>query len=154
MDLYVLIRDGHLEVVPYYTYLGAFFTSLFWNKTKETLSQQASKADVNILKYQKQFGYFYANEALKLFDSSVVPMYATLLMFGVTNIRNVSNEWNPTFVNVYAALINTCQIVLLSMNVDDNHCQVYTWLDVLNIGLNLPQCLAIDIQDKHITCYD
>jgi len=73
VDLYVLIRDGHLEVVPYYTYIGAFFTSLSWNKTKETLSQQASKADVNILKYQKQFGYFFAKEALTLFDSIVVP---------------------------------------------------------------------------------
>ena len=47
---------------------------LSWNKTKETLSQQASKAAVNILKYQKQFGYFFANEALKLYDSIVVPI--------------------------------------------------------------------------------
>lgn len=33
--------------------------------------KQASKAVVNILKYQKQFGYFFANEVLKLFDSIV-----------------------------------------------------------------------------------
>ena len=67
-------RGNIVEVVPYYKYFGAFFTStLSWNKTKETLSQ-ASKAVVNILKYQKQFDYFFANEALKLFDSIVVPI--------------------------------------------------------------------------------
>ena len=58
-------------------------------------------------------------------------------MFGVTNIRYVSNEYNPTFVNVYAALINTCQMLLLFMNVDDNHYQLYTWLDVLNGGAGI-----------------
>ena len=40
-------------------------------------------------------------------------------MFGGTNIRNVLNECNPTVVNVYAALINKCHILLLVMNVDD-----------------------------------
>ena len=68
------LRGNRVEVVTYYKYIGAFFTStLSWNKAKETLSQQASKAVVNILKYQKQVGYFFANETLKLFDSIVVP---------------------------------------------------------------------------------
>jgi len=62
-------RWNIVDVVPYYKYLGALFTStLSWNKTKETLSQQAYKAVVNTLKHQKRFGYFFANEALKLLD--------------------------------------------------------------------------------------
>ena len=62
-------RGNIVEVVPYYKYIDAFFMStLSWNKTKETLSQQASKAVVNTLKHQKRFGYFFANEALKLLD--------------------------------------------------------------------------------------
>ena len=104
-------RGNIVEVVPYYTYLGALFTStLSWNKTKETLSQQASKAVVNILKYQKQFGYFFANEALKLFDSIGVPILCYSADVWGYQYTNVSNEGNPTFVHVYAALISTCQV--------------------------------------------
>ena len=40
-----IFRGNRVEVVTYYKYIGAFFTStLSWNKAKETLSQQASKA--------------------------------------------------------------------------------------------------------------
>lgn len=61
--------------MPYYKYLGTFFTSsLSWRKAKQTSALQASKAVINILKYQKYFGYFYATEAFKLFDAIVTPI--------------------------------------------------------------------------------
>jgi len=66
-----------------------------WNETKQTLSQQASTAVFNIISL-----------LMKLWNCLtllVYLLYVTLLMFGVTNIRNVSNECNPTFVDVYAA---------------------------------------------------
>ena len=68
-------RGNTREVVSFYKYIGDFLTpKLSWTKTKDILAKQASKAVVNIFKYQKEYGYFYANEALTLFDSIAVPM--------------------------------------------------------------------------------
>jgi len=64
-----------LETVPFYKYLGSYFTpKLLWTKTKEILSLQALKAVNSILNQQKHFGYFHHHEAFKLFDSVVKPI--------------------------------------------------------------------------------
>ena len=64
-----------LETVPFYKYLGSYFTpKLLWTKTKQILSLQALKAVNSILNQQKHFGYFHHHEAFKLFDSVVKPI--------------------------------------------------------------------------------
>ena len=72
----IWIFNGHdLEVISFYKYLGAMFTSkLSWTKTRDVLSKQATKAILNILKYQKSFGCFTPLEAFKLFDIFVLPI--------------------------------------------------------------------------------
>ena len=50
-------KNSMLEVVPCYTYLGAYFTSkLCWANMTDVLCKQASKAIAHIFKYY--FGYF------------------------------------------------------------------------------------------------
>ena len=57
-------KGEHIDVAPFYQYLGAYFTSkLSWTKTKLNLSMQAGKAINYILRCQKHF------EAFKLFDT-------------------------------------------------------------------------------------
>ena len=68
-------KNTQLEVVPFYKYLGAYFTpKLSWSLTRETLAKQASKAVISIFKVQKNFGYFPPSEAFKLFDAIVQPI--------------------------------------------------------------------------------
>ena len=68
-------QGERIEVVPFYKYLGAYFTpKLSWTKTKDTLAMQANKAVNYILRCQKHFGFFKYYEAFKLFDAMVKPI--------------------------------------------------------------------------------
>jgi len=68
-------RGQIIETVPFYKYLGSFFTTkLSWTKTVNTLSLQATKAVHTIYKYQTHFGYFSLTEMFKIFDAMVTPI--------------------------------------------------------------------------------
>ena len=68
-------KGERVEVVPFYKYLGAYFTpKLSWTMTKDTLANQANKALASIYKCQKQFGYFNPKQAFKIFDAMIVPI--------------------------------------------------------------------------------
>ena len=69
-------RNNPIEVVPFYRYIGTFFTSMLnWNRTQELLALQAKKATSNqSLIFKKHFEYFQHHKAFKLFDSIVSPI--------------------------------------------------------------------------------
>ena len=68
-------KGNPIEVVSFYKYLGAYFTSrLSWFKTQQMLSMQAQKAVNTIFRYGKHFGYFSLQDAFKLFDAMVKPI--------------------------------------------------------------------------------
>ena len=55
-------RGNPIEVTTFYKYIAAYFTSTpSWSKTIDTLGRQPLKAVVFMFKYQKEFGYFFAN---------------------------------------------------------------------------------------------
>ena len=84
-------NGNQIEVVPYYKYLGAFFTpTLSWSKTQDTLRLQATKAVASIYTFQKRFGYFHLKDAFKLFDSIVTPILCySSEMWGYSHSENI-----------------------------------------------------------------
>ena len=70
----MVLYGERIDIVPFYKYLGVYFTpKLVWTKTKE-VAHQASKAVCRIFQYQKHFGNFPQNDSFKLFDSIVTPI--------------------------------------------------------------------------------
>ena len=69
------INGAPIDVVSFYKYLGVYFTQkLIWTKTQEMQAMQATKAVARIVKYQKIFGRFSAQDIFKVFDTVVKPI--------------------------------------------------------------------------------
>ena len=68
-------KGKEIEVVPYYKYLGTYFSSrLCWSKTLENQSDRAKKVCYIIYSYQRKFVLFKPVDAFKLFDAMVKPV--------------------------------------------------------------------------------